>query len=373
MKRNVKLLSLLLLLLPCYMFGQAGLYEIKYNGSGSGTSEFFKILDSCYVRFNNVFHFDEDGPGFKYPVSLFTDVDAYKAYVAEKTGTVEPKSETVFLRYSAISRSEVAAVVSPENKNTFIRQLFIQYIYSFIAAPPAWLVNGFSLYFEQYPDLYESPWLEPAKSLYLNENKRIPVKLMLEATKDTYTSDVFLPQSWLFVSFLVEGPYSRNSRFLYDSLQIAVNEAYNDDDPFITYYEKWIDDEQFQKDYDSFVRNLHSVKEDLSAGINAYSEKRIQDAVVLFKRVLDVQLENYTAAYYLALCAYSQKNYKEADSWYKKAMHYGADPALVNWGLGACAYADKRYEEGKVYLLKAKQLDEASYGKKVDDLIMQMP
>ncbi|MBQ4497893.1 MAG: CDC27 family protein, partial [Spirochaetaceae bacterium] len=126
-------------------------------------------------------------------------------------------------------------------------------------------------------------------------------------------------------------------------------------------------------DYDSFVRNLHSVKEDLSAGINAYSEKRIQDAVVLFKRVLDVQLENYTAAYYLALCAYSQKNYKEADSWYKKAMHYGADPALVNWGLGACAYADKRYEEGKVYLLKAKQLDEASYGKKVDDLIMQMP
>ena len=168
---------------------------------------------------------------------------------------------------------------------TFIRQLFIQYIYSFIAAPPAWLVNGFSLYFEQYPDLYESPWLEPAKSLYLNENKRIPVTLMLEATKDTYTSDVFLPQAWLFVSFLVEGPYSRNSRFLYDTLQIAVNESYSDEDPFINYYEKWIDDEQFQKDYDSFVRNLHSVKEDLSAGINAYSEKRIQDAVVLFKRV----------------------------------------------------------------------------------------
>ena len=43
MKRNVKLLCLLLLLLPCYMFGQAGLYEIKYNGSGSGKS---RLLES---------------------------------------------------------------------------------------------------------------------------------------------------------------------------------------------------------------------------------------------------------------------------------------------------------------------------------------
>ena len=86
-----------------------------------------------------------------------------------------------------------------------------------------------------------------------------------------------------------------------------------------------------------------------------------------------MHLENYTAAYYMALCAYSQKNYAEADLWYKKALNYGADPALVNWGLGASAYADKRYDEGKVYLLKAKQLDEASYGKKVDELIQQAP
>ena len=359
--------------MPYILFGQSNLYEIKYYGSVSGTSDFFKLIDTCYARFNRVFHFDDDGPGFKYPVSLFSDIDEYKEYVSEKTGTAEPKTETVFLRYSAISRSEVVAVVSPENKNTFIRQLFTQYIYSFIATPPTWLVNGFSLYFEQYPDLYESPWLETAKILYLNENKRIPAKLMLEATKDTYTSDVFLPQAWLFVTFLVEDPYNRYSRFLYDSLKVAIKDDFTNEDPFISYYKKWIDDEKFQKDYDSFVKNLHSVKEDLSAGINAYSEKRIDEAQVLFKRVLDVHLENYTAAYYMALCAYSQKNYAEADLWYKKALNYGADPALVNWGLGASAYADKRYDEGKVYLLKAKQLDEASYGKKVDELIQQAP
>ncbi len=356
----------------CSLFANSSMYDVSYNGSAAGSSEYFAILDTCYERFNSVFHFDSEGPGFKYPVSLFSDENEYRNYVAEKTGSARPKSDTVFLRYSAIAKSEVAAIVSPANKNTFIRQLFTQYIYSFISNPPAWLCNGFSLYFEEYENAFESPWLEPAKALYLNENKRIPVQLMLEATKDTYTPDVFLPQTWLFVTFLMQTPYARDSRFLYDGL-VAAEKNYSDTDCFIEYYNKWIDNQQFQKDYDEFVKSLHSVKEDLSAGIKAYSNRQNEEAKRLFLRVLQAQANNYTASYYLALTAYTEKNYKEADQWYKRALQDGADPALVNWGLGASAYADRRFEEGRVYLLKAKQLDEATYGKKVDDLIQQMP
>lgn len=366
--------AVLLLTVSFYsLYAQANLYEIKYNGIETGSTEFFKLIDSCYNRFNEVFHFPPTGPGYKYQVSLFADVEAYKAYVTEKTNAAAPKSQTVFLRYPASSKSEVVAVIHPDNKNTFIRQLFTQYIYSFLASPPAWLTSGFSLYFEQFDENTEAPWLESAKALYLNESSRITPALMLEATKDTYAADIFLPQTWLFVSFLMESPYHRNARFLFESLNSAITDAYSDADPFTEYYTKWMNSAQFERDYDEYVNSLHSVKEDLSRGIQAYSEKNIDTAKELFLSVLASQSDNYTAAYYLALCAYTQKNYKEADEWYKKSLLYGADPALVNWGLGASAYADRRYEEGKTYLLKAKQLDEATYGKRVDDLIQQMP
>lgn len=375
-KINLNKKSVFLILfcfLTMYVFASAELYEIKYNGSVSDTSEFYNLIDTSFTRFNTIFHFPEDGPGYKYQVSLFSDKASYDEYVMEKTGSEAPKSETVFLRYSTASKSEVAAVVRPNNRNTFIRQLFTQYLCSFIPDPPAWLANGFSLYFEEYDTLNESPWLETAKALYLDENTRIPVKLMLEATKDTYTTDIFLPQAWLFVSFLLETPNSQNSRFLFDSLSSYIAYPEDDYDHFTYYYYKWIDNNQFQKDYDTYVRGLRSVKEDLSLGIRAYSSKNYAEAKELFEKVLQIQGTNYTAAYYLALCFYSEKNYKDADSWYKKALQYGADPALINWGLGASAYADKRYDEGKTYLLKAKQLDEATYGAKVDDLIQQAP
>ena len=95
MKKNVKLLCILFFIMPYILFGQSNLYEIKYYGSVSGTSDFFKLIDTCYARFNRVFHFDDDGPGFKYPVSLFSDIDEYKEYV-RKTGTAEPKTELFF-------------------------------------------------------------------------------------------------------------------------------------------------------------------------------------------------------------------------------------------------------------------------------------
>lgn len=372
-KTRFLIVCLLFVLSGAMLFAQNVLYNVTCNGDQVACTDFFNLIDTCYPRFNKIFHFDEKGPGYKYPVTLFTNKADYRAYVAEATGAAEPKSETVFLRYSDVSKSEIVAVVAEENRNTFIRQLFTQYIYSFLGDAPAWLTNGFALYFEEYAEGEETPWLEAGKSLYLDANKRIPVRLLLEATKDTYTSEIFLPQTWLFVSFLLDTPYARNSRFLYDNVLQTYSFPYNNENHFINYYNKWIDDAQFEKDYEEYVLSLHSTKEYLAKGIKLYGEKNITDAKVQFNAVLEKQPTNYTASYYLALCNYTEKNYTQADVWYRQALRDGADPALVNWGLGASAIADKRFDEAKTYLFKAKQLDEATYGKKVDDLIQQIP
>ncbi len=370
----MKRISVLLVFLFSFsmLFAQSDLYEIKYDSAEAKITSITEQILNSYKRFNSVFHFPSDGPGFKYKISIFADKNAYKQYVVDKTDSVEPQNETVFLQHSAASKSEIVVFAPEVNPNILTRQLFNQYLYSFISEPPAWLLYGASIYFEEYDDI-ENPWLETAKSLYSDTNKRLSPVQILEAKKDTYPSDSFIPQSWLFFRFLIETSNSANSRLFHDGINEIMENPYTVTDPFLDYYKKWINPKQFEKDYSDFVANTHSIREDILNGINAYMNKEYQTATTYFSQALSADNKNATAAYYTALCYYDQKDYKNADMWYKKALSFGSDPALINWGLGACAYADSRYDEATVYLLKAKQLDEDTYGKRVDELMQHIP
>lgn len=354
------------------LFAQSDLYQIKYDSQEAKIRSVTETILNSYGKFNSVFHFPSDGPGFKYQISIFADKNAYKQYVVDKTDSVEPQNETVFLQHSAASKSEIVVLATEVNTNILTRQLFNQYLYSFIAEPPAWLLYGASIFFEEYDDT-ENPWLETAKTLFSADNKRLSPVQILEAKKDTYPSDTFIPQAWLFFRFLIETSKSSNSRLFHDGISAVINNPYSATDPFLDYYKKWINPKQFEKDYSDFVANTHSIREDILKGINAYMNKDYTAATAYFSQALAADEKNATAAYYTALCYYDQKDYKNADIWYKKALSLGSDPALINWGLGACAYADSRYDEATVYLLKAKQLDEDTYGKRVDELMQHIP
>ncbi|MBO7486308.1 MAG: CDC27 family protein [Spirochaetaceae bacterium] len=368
-----KLLALLILFSTfSLLFAQSDLYEIKYDSVEAKIPSITEQILNSYGKFNSVFHFPADGPGFKYKISIFADKKAYKQYVADKTDSVEPKNETVLLQHSAASKSELVIYAPEVDKNILTRQLFNQYLYSFMAEPPAWLLYGASIYFEEYKDT-ENPWLETAKNLFASANTKLTAAQILEANSDTYPSDNFIPQSWLLFRFLIETPKSANSRLFHDGINEVINNSYSTTDPFLDYYKKWLNQKKFEKDFEDFVSNLHSVREDVLNGINAYMNKDYTTATAYFSQALSADNKNATAAYYTALCYYDQKDYKNADIWYKKALSLGSDPALINWGLGACAYADARYDEATVYLLKAKQLDEATYGKRVDELMQYIP
>ena len=167
----MKKISVLSVFLVCFsmLFAQSDLYEIKYDSVEAKIPSITEQILNSYGKFNSVFHFPADGPGFKYKISIFADKKAYKQYVADKTDSVEPKNETVLLQHSAASKSELVIYAPEVDKNILTRQLFNQYLYSFMAEPPAWLLYGASIYFEEYKDT-ENPWLETDKNLFASSN-----------------------------------------------------------------------------------------------------------------------------------------------------------------------------------------------------------
>lgn len=369
-------------------------YSITYSPSLTEIADAGKGFERLRASFNEIFRFSDRKDGLKQKIVILADKREFDDYVVSKIS--QSRNQYIFLKYSNPTLSEL--VLYPANGRSGFaafqgpslnRQLFLQFMYSFVNEPPLWLREGFQAYFEgleydpQTDSLVESlrrPWLETAKTLRMDETKSLSLEDLLSAETGSYESSVLYPQAWAFVSFFLQSENPLYQRFLYETFLILtadtlfneakqkenterVKQRYSD---ILSYEEgdlaftRWLEGQKTYSDY-------------FKGGVEAYASGLYEQARSGFISALAQQPKDPLSLYYVGLIDYAEKRFEEARIRYLESLEAGADPATVYWALGLNEWAAQRFSESKPYLEKAKNLNPVRYGERSDALIKSMP
>jgi TPR repeat protein len=362
-------------------------YRISSQTSQSEVDEVSRILEACLVQYNNVFHFDLAQLPGKLTVKIFKDVDSFNVYLG--TLVSETRSDFVFVAYSDPTRSELLAFTQEREKllPSLIHQGCIQFLKAFVANPPVWLREGVAAYLEaseydsKTASLVLKPnflWLDSLKSILdgSSSGKLIPFSDLLLLTRESAEQnlDVFYPQAWGLVSFLLGSQDKITNRIFWDTLT-ALSPSASLDENSQNVRKKafsWSSDQEFSKEFSSFIEGLKTDQELVKEGVDLYAKGEMDGAEKSFTSSLALEPDSGVACYYLGLIAYARKDYTKAYSLYLKAAELGVSGALVDYALGVNAFAGGNFADATKYLAKSKDAEPATYGDKVETLMQRM-
>lgn len=372
----------------------SGHYTFSFPGNFTGIESVSDAFNGLWNGFNGVFGFDPDPAKHLLKVVILADKAAFDSYISSRIG--ETRNQYLFLKYQKAEQSEL--VLFPGNTSAgyesfagpaLNRQLFLQYLYSFVLEPPVWIRDGFQACFEKMTwdektktvsIAGSSPWLETAKRLNADNTQKIDSDGILTAVTGTWNSARFYPQAWAFASFLLNSEKSGYQRFLHEAFLIlegsgSYNEASQqaNTDSIKNRFSRFNAPAQTDTDFSAWLAGQHTFNELAQSGVSFYNAGNYSGARKDLLEAVSIRPDDPMIDYYLGLIAYAEKNYSDADVWYKKALALGAEASTVNWALGLNAYANKKYSESRAYLETAKSANPSRYAEKAATLINSMP
>ncbi len=376
--------------LPFGAFGQAdqvheassAYYTVFSEISASHAAELGRNLDTLFDFFNSYFHFDPGALKSKLRVRVLADKTRYDGYLTALIA--QTRDNSIYLHYADPSKSELISYAADEEnfRISLNHQAFIQFLRAFISHPPLWIREGFAVYFEKVTFDPESgaaeynenlAWLDTLKALAADGGARLlPLKDVLSMTVEgaRQNIEVFYPQAWGVVSFLMNSPDREHTRILWDAVAALRADAPLDDNVRLVYERsfKWYDEGFLAEEFLGYLETRRSFRAVLGEGINAYADGKLDAAEEAFTAAADMEKGNFMPPYYLGLINYARKNYSVAEHHYKTALEKGAQPSLIYYALGVNSYADNRRDEAVSYLKIAGEIDPA-YRQKTEDLI----
>jgi tetratricopeptide (TPR) repeat protein len=258
---------------------------------------------------------------------------------------------------------------------------------AFVPNPPLWLREGFAVYFEEveFDDELDRAvyrenlaWLETLQSIVDGTAGTAPIPLsqMLRLTVEEARGqiEVFYPQAWGMVSFLLNSANRDYNRIIWDSISALEPDASLQENSQAVYEEafQWEEEQLVVDAFVSYVGDRKSFRTLVQDGIEQYSAGDLATAEESFVTALKLREDNFIPYYYMGLINYDRRNYSLADFYYKEALDRGASEALTYYALGVNAYADNRYDEATTYLERTIELDPEGYANQADELISRM-
>ncbi|MDR1031091.1 MAG: hypothetical protein LBL76_09505 [Treponema sp.] len=381
-------------------------YTVQTDSGSADAAILAQELETRFKLYNSVFHFKEETIQAPLKVRVYTSKEDYDAYIFEH---LEQKTSpgAVYLHYNQPERRElVIHRGSPEEARMFPHQAFIQYLRAFIPHPPAWLREGFAIYFSTLifepavpgvqteisarssgssePNrgslgglIYEEnlAWLETVKNLGDKAPSLESVFLADMQGPPEYLQSV----SWALVSFFKDsGPKDSRKidyqRILYECFILLSDSASSpaNADVVFNHILSWTTLEALEEDYKEYLYARKTFGELIVEGQQAYKDKDFKTAEVAFRQALQQRRTHYAPHYYLGLLAYDQKQYDAAETYYRSALQYGADPALVFYAQGVNAASAGRNQDAIAFLEQAGTLAPAQYKEQTDMLIRRL-
>lgn len=341
-------------------------------------------LEALLSLYNNYFHFDLSTLPAKLKVHIFSTKDRYDSYL--KRVINETRDNYVYLHYTDTQKSELDAYYVPDQDLTSaaIHQNFIQYLRAFVANPPLWLREGFAVFFESssYDPTFKTAiykenlsWLETLKAIITGKSPDMPLPLDQLLTLDVDTAkqriNVFYPQAWGMVWYLVNTGDKNRNRILWDSISaLKPGATLQENDQAVREAAfRWVSQDSLTSDFVAYVDSRKSFRGLVQEGMDQYTANKLDSSEEAFIKALNLQDSSYIPYYYLGLINYAKRNYQLADYYYKTALDKGATKPLSYYALGVNAYADNKFDEATTYLKLVSSLDNGNLKQKADELL----
>jgi tetratricopeptide (TPR) repeat protein len=353
-------------------------YGIIAEGNAQGAANSLaRELELRFDAFNRLFRFNAEDLAAPLQVRVFTDKGLYDGYVSARLG--QTRAGAVYLHYNQAERRELAVLRgSAEEASMLPHQAFVQFLRGFVANPPAWMREGFAIYFSglKYDPAdgalsYEEnlSWLETVKAL---GNNAPAVKTILEADASVpVLTENFQICSWALASFFLNSGRGEYFRSLTDSFMVLSDSAAAaaNSNTVLRRLARWTDFDAMEKDYKSYLDSRRTFAELMDDGRGAYAAHDSVTAELCFLSALEQRPRQYAPYYYLGLIYYEEKSYDLAEEYYRLSLEYGADGALVSYALGLNAASAGRNADAVSWLRNAAAADPVRYGTRAEELI----
>jgi hypothetical protein len=350
---------------------------ISESGAESSAEILSRELELRFDAYNRLFRFDPGSLGEPLRVRVFADPAAYDSYVSARVGRTRPGA--VYLHYNQQERRELlVSRGSAEEPSMLAHQAFVQYLRGFVSNPPAWMREGFAIYFSSVKFdpaagtlMYEEnlAWLEAVKGL----GKDAPgLRGIMEADFSTLpVSSNFQICSWALVSFLLNSGREDYFRTLAETFMILSPQAAAQDNSraVLGRMDLWTNFSIMERDYAAYLDSRRTFADLMEEGRGAYTARDAVTAELCFLSALDQRPAHYAPYYYLGLIYYEEKSYDMAEEYYKSSLEYGADEALVSYALGVNAVSAGRGADAVSWLERAAAADPARYQTRAAELI----
>jgi len=392
MKRSILILLVtVVLILP--VAAQATVYEYSsdhYRVVSELSEENARLtaleMEAMMNLYNDHFHFHVDQLPEKLRVRVFATKSRYDTHLRRLID--ESRNGFVYLHYGDPAKSELVGYSAndPDLRKSMIHQGFVQYFRSFIPDPPLWIREGFAVFFEdsRYDRDFDAAiyqenvaWLDTLKSITDGSAGLTPLSLdeMLTIDLDTAREriDVFYPQAWGMVSFLLNSENQDINRILWDSLSALSADAdiEENEQAVINQAFAWVTEEDLVGDFLSYSTERRSFRGWVEYGIERYNAGNLDGAEQAFVKALKLNASNYVPHYYMGLINYERQNYTLADYYYQTALETGADEPITLYALGVNAYADNRFDDAVTYLEMTVDRN-PEYREKAEDLLVRI-
>ncbi|MDR0758554.1 MAG: hypothetical protein LBF74_00360 [Treponema sp.] len=351
-------------------------YHVVSNSADA--SVVLRELELRFEVYNQIFGFDSTALSAPLKVRVFRAKADYDAYVLDRLGSV--RNGAVYLHYT---RQDLRELVihrgSPEEADALPHQAFIQYLRAFVPHPPAWIRDGFAIFFSSLRvdprldglDYVENlAWLEPVKSL--GDTAPSLESVLLAGGQDL--PDFFQPLAWSVVSFFLNSGkevYSRTLTEIFMTLNPAAPAQVNTE-AVMRRITLRTDEETLRRDYQSYLAARKTFAELLRDGQAAYTRKDAAATELIFREAGKLNPCHHAPYYYLGLLAYEGQKYDDAEEYFRSALQYGADPALISFARGLNAAMAGRKTEAANFLEDAAKASPTRYRQKSDDILRSL-
>ena len=391
--------ALVILLLACMVIPVAFAQDGDFN---EVESEHYRVLSQVGVNqaartaskleamlelYNSYFHFDIDELDVKMTVRIFEEKSGFDSYLNRVIG--ETRDDFIYLHYNDLARSELVGYYRDGEDFDFPLppQNFVQYMRAFVANPPLWLREGFAVFFEQaeYDNDFETvvyrenlSWLGTLKDLVAGEASAslIPVDRMLSIDVESARENlnVFYPQAWGMVSFLVNAENREINRILWDAISALHPGASMEENTRRINQQalKWVDTEFLAERFVEYAEERKSFKGLVEEGMDLYAEGQMDTAEENFVKATKLRDDNHIPFYYLGLINYDKGNFDLADFYYQEALDRGAEEVLTYYALGVNAFAANRFDSAQNYLQEVTAAGESEYQEEAEDLLARL-
>jgi tetratricopeptide (TPR) repeat protein len=332
-------------------------------------------MEARFGVYNRLFRFDPEQAALPLRVRAFTDTDAYNAYVESRLEM--PALGAVYLHYPQTEKRElVINCGSAEEKSALPYQAFVHFFRAFVAQPPAWMREGFAVFFStliftgEGRLAYEEnlAWLETVKTM---RNRPAIEEILL--ADDPAGAD-FQALAWSLVSFFINSGKEEYSRALTDSFMALSNANTGAQNAQAVMKRIMLGNsaDDLAKDYENYLDSRKTFAELIDGGQMAYNAGDRLGAELSFRSALEQKPGHFVPLYYLGLLAYEKNDFAAAELFYQASMRGGADQPLVLYALGINAAAAGKNAQAVDYLRQAATSAPERYRDKAEHIISRL-